>query len=290
MAFALDIGVIFIFTVSAAIGYCRGFARYALKMLGTIVCVVLALISADLLSKPVYERFVEPRIEQKISEDLEKFSVEDTVRNYLEKNGCKTELSDDQLREALSDSGSIPQAVARAAENGGADSAQTKRIEEELDSFFENGFVQEVCRGLGIENPDEAMEYSKGFVYDTVRALASENKSEGAGYITETAAPLVQTVVKYILFVIILIAAESVLAIIFAVAGIFDRIPAANGINRFLGLLAGMAKGALYLLLIGFICSVVIGLSEDYPGHFPLNTELINKTYIFRYIFYIFYK
>lgn len=65
MAFALDIGVIFIFTVSAAIGYCRGFARYALKMLGTIVCVVLALISADLLSKPVYERFVEPRIEQK---------------------------------------------------------------------------------------------------------------------------------------------------------------------------------------------------------------------------------
>ncbi|WP_124098055.1 CvpA family protein [Ruminococcus sp. Marseille-P6503] len=290
MAFALDIGVIFIFTVSAAIGYCRGFARYALKMLGTIVCVVLAFIASDLLSTPVYESFVQPRIEQKISEDLEKFSIEDTVRDYLEKNGLETKLSDEQLREALSGSGSIPQSVARAAEDGGADEAQAKRIEEELDSFFEDGFAREVCKRLGIENTDEMSGLSKGFVYDTVRALASGDSSEGAGYIAETAAPLIRTVVKYILFVIILIAAESVLAIIFAVAGIFDRIPAANGINRFLGLLAGMIKGALYILLIGFICSAVIRISGDYPGHFPLNTELINKTYIFRYIFYIFYK
>lgn len=80
------------------------------------------------------------------------------------------------------------------------------------------------------------------------------------------------------------------LAIIFAIAGVFDRIPVANGINRFFGLLAGMAKGTLYLLLIGFICSAVVSAGGDNSDIFPLNTELINKTYIFRYIFYIFYK
>ncbi len=290
MAFALDIAVIFIFTASAAIGYCRGFARYALKMLGTIVCVIVAFVLADILSEPIYERFVEPRVVERISEELEGFSVEDTVREYLQQNGIETELTDEQLKEALTYDGDISQAVASAAENGGADSGEISRIEEQLDSFFESGFVQEVCRQLGIENSDEATEFSKGFAYDTVRALASDDESEGAGYIAGAVSPLIVTIVKYILFIIILIAAESVLAIIFTIAGVFDRIPVANGFNRLLGLLAGMAKGALYLLLIAFICSVVIELSEDYPGRFPLNIELINDTYIFRYIFYIFYK
>lgn len=288
MAFALDTAVILIFTLSAVIGYCRGFIRYALKMLGTIVCVIIALIAAELLSGPVYERFAATKIEAAISEKLEDFSIEDSVRDFLKQNGCEAEISDEQLREALTDSGSIPQAVAKAAEESGLDSAQAEQIENKMNEFFEGGFVSEVCAELGIEETDEDL--SKGFVYDTVRALADEDKTVGAEYLTGTAAPLGTSVVKYILFIIILIAAESVLAIIFAIAGVFDRIPVANGINRFFGLLAGMAKGTLYLLLIGFICSAVVSAGGDNPDIFPLNTELINKTYIFRYIFYIFYK
>lgn len=288
MAFALDTAVILIFTLSAVIGYCRGFIRYALKMLGTIVCVIIALIAAELLSGPVYERFAAPKIETAISEKLKDFSIEDSVRDFLKNNGCEAELSDEQLREALTDSGSIPQAVAKAAEESGLDSAQAEQIEKKMNEFLEGGFVSEVCAELGIEETDEDL--SKGFVYDTVRALADEDKTAGAEYLTGTVAPLGTSVVKYILFIIILIAAESVLAIIFAVAGVFDRIPVANGINRFFGLLAGMAKGSLYLLLIGFICSAVVSAGGDNSDIFPLNTELINKTYIFRYIFYIFYK
>ncbi|MGN0623965.1 MAG: CvpA family protein [Oscillospiraceae bacterium] len=290
MALALDIGVVAIILIAAASGYYRGFAKCAVKMLGTVVCIVLALIASELAANAVYEKFVVPRIESAVKEKLEGFDITETVRTELQKAGYEIDITDEQLREALGDSGDIPAAVARTVENGGMTADEAEEIKAELDKMLSTDFAAEVFAEMGLDEPEklaEYMELSDGKIYDTVRALASENGSEAAAeYITGNVIDsFAVTAVRWVLFIIILIVAESVLSIALAITGVFNHIPVAGGVNRFFGLLLGAAKGFLYVFLLAFMLAAFAALEN--AGDNVINVDFIHDTHIFKYIYYI---
>lgn len=294
MSYALDAAVIMMVLISAAVGYYRGFVRCAIKMLGTLVCVVLALIASELAAKPVYDNFIADKIESGLEERLKSYDFVSVVRKSFEESGVSLDLTDEQLKTALTDSGSIPAAVSRIAEQNGAGSESAQKLEEEMKDFLDNEFAFKTLERLGIDDAGELsknLKLSDGMKYDIVRTMADGDSSAGAEYITSALIePLALILLRCVLFIIILIIAESVLAIVFAIAGVFDKIPVANGLNRFFGLVCGLVKAAIYLALIGFACSAAVKAAGSAAGINKLNIEIIDKTYIFRYIFYLFYS
>lgn len=289
MALAFDLGTVAVILAAAASGYYRGFAKCAVKLLGTVVCILLALIVSDLAAAAAYESFVAPRVESAVKEKLDGFDVTHYIKTELEKAGYETGLTDAQLREALCGSGDIPTSVAKAAQNGGRSAEEAEKIKSELDDMLSVDFVADICGKMEVDEPEKLAEYmdmSDGKIYDAVRALASENGSQKAAeYITDNILePFVVTSVRWVLFIIILIAAESVLSIVMAIAGAFNHIPVAGGVNRFFGLLLGAVKGLLYVLLAAVILAAFTALEN--AGQNVMNVDFIDDTHIFKYTYY----
>lgn len=287
MAFALDAAVVLIITLCAVIGYVRGFIRYAIKMLGTVVCVILALIISEIAARPIYERFVEPSLQSAVEQRLKDFDINKVIRNELKNIGLEGEITDEQLSTALSDSGSISSSLSDVARQNGADDASAEKVENELEKFFSGGFVEDICAQTNAGGL-KGLNLSDGMIYDLVRSLASDDGAKnGAEYITGNIVdPAAVTIVRWVLFVIILLAAESVLSIVFAIARVFDKLPAVTGVNRFFGMLLGIAKGLLYIFIIAAAVSAMVSINE--AGDLGLDVSFVDRTYIFRYIYALF--
>lgn len=294
MAFALDIAVIFIVISTAIIGYCRGFVRYAIKMLGTIACIIIALIVSDILAPSIYDSFVVPKLQERIAEQMQDFDVTATIKSEMKKKGYDVNISNKEIKEALNSAENVSHSLTELAKSKGLDEKSAKSFKEDIDNYLENDFISVISEKVGIENIQQfqdSNEYSKGVINDMIRAFASDDNYKGAEYLTDALMKsFMITIVRFILFIIILIISESILAIVFAIAGIFDRIPIINGVNKFFGLAAGLVKGALYLSLLAFIAATIVKSAGNELGGFRLNTKVIDQTYIFKYIFYIFYK
>ncbi len=294
MALALDIAVVLIVIISAFVGYYRGFIRYVIKLLGTIVCIILAFIISDMTAKPVYEKFVAPRIATEIESQLADFDIVDFTRKALAKEGIDAYFTDNQLREALQHSGDLSTAVKKASMEAGIPEDKADQLKDEIDDYITSEFTKAVNEKIGIDNVErinKGFGFSDGVVYDLIKALADDDKSVATTYITENLAePFLVTIVRYVLFILILIVAESIMSIIFAIAKIFDKMPAVNRLNRILGLLLGLVNAAIYLVLMAYIASAIITVTADNSQLMSFNTGVIDKTYIFKHIFYIFYK
>ena len=104
MSIALDVMVFAIIAVTAFIGYKRGFIRYMIKMLGTVACVIVALIVSDMASGPVYNNIVAPRIESSFNGRLQDFDITQEIRAALKEMGTDIPLDEavvNYIREQL---------------------------------------------------------------------------------------------------------------------------------------------------------------------------------------------
>ena len=140
MALALDLLIPVIITVTAIVGYRRGFVRYLIKLIGTIACIVVALVVSDMLADPVYEHIVAPRMEKTLNKQFEGFDISRVVRKGISDEGTEVTLSDKELRQVLSDGGSLPAAFERAAKQAGDSVEKAAEVKESADRFFKNGF------------------------------------------------------------------------------------------------------------------------------------------------------
>ncbi|MBR4555028.1 MAG: CvpA family protein [Ruminococcus sp.] len=287
MSIALDVMVFAIIAVTAFIGYKRGFIRYMIKMLGTIACVIVALIVSDMASGPVYNNIVAPRIESSFNGRLQDFDIAQEIRAALKEMGTDIPLDDKQFRKVLSDAGSIPAALERTLLSAGADPKNAASLKEKVESFFDKDFVREAAEAAGFDDHEgigERLELTAGKAYDLVRAFAKDNK-EGIHYLVYNILDgILTTFIRYVLFAVILIICEIILALVFRIAGVLDHLPAVSGTNRVLGLAAGVLKGVLYVGLIAAICSAVV------KSDVIIDPKDFQSSHVFSLFFDFFYK
>ena len=60
MAYVFDGAVIMILIVTALTGYCKGFVRYVITMLGTVAAVLVAFLIANMSAENVYRALKTP--------------------------------------------------------------------------------------------------------------------------------------------------------------------------------------------------------------------------------------
>lgn len=289
MSVVLDIMVLAVVALTAFIGYRRGFVRSVVKMLGTVACVIAALIISDILAGAVYSGIVAPRVENALVNEFGSFSITSEVKTALNKMGAEVTLDDKQLKKALSDSGSLPSAFERIALNSGSGEKKAADLREKTEDYFGGGgFVKDIAEAAGMDDPQavsERVQLSAGKAYDLVRAFATgEDNRAGVHYLVYNVIDgLLTSIIRYILFAVILIILEIIMAVILRVAGVLDHLPAISGANKTLGLMLGILKGVLYVLLVAGICAAIVKTDQI------MDPQTFDDSHIFGIFFRIFY-
>lgn len=289
MSVLLDVLVFAVIAVTSFIGYKRGFVRYVIRMLGTVACVVVALIVSDMAAGPAYNNIVAPRLESSLLGRFENFSITDSVRGALKDMGVDVKLDDKQLRKALSDPGSIPSALERTLKSSGGSDKQAAELKEKTESFFDEGFGSTVAKAAGVEDHEslgKRLELSAGKVYDLVRAFASgDGNKAGVHYLVYNILDTVMTtVIRYVIFILLFIILEIIVSIVFRVAGVLDHLPMISGANKWLGLAAGFLKGVLYIVLLAAIFSAIV------KSDTIIDPAVFEDSKVFSIFFGFFYK
>lgn len=282
----LDAVVVLVLALSAVIGYNKGFLRYVLGFLGTIAVIIASFFAASIFTDFIYDNYVQQSVVDYIDGKISDISVSEMVSDEMKDAGYNVSLSDNQINELLKSDGDISKEISKEAEKAGK-SIDSGKLEKQLNDFFENRFAGKlgsVFTNINMEKLSDSLDYSRNMSYDIVRALAKGDNQLGAKYIEQSLVrPIVNILVKIVLFIVFYLLLSIILKIVLKITGILNHIPIANGINKFFGLLAGLAKGLLYIALMAYVIGLIVDASGDSLN--KINTEIINKTTLFRYIF-----
>lgn len=292
MALLLDAAVVLIIIVTSVTGYLRGFIRYVICMLGTLTAVLIGIFLSSALTEPVYNRYCREPVSAAIEETLESVDVMSYVRQELDEQGAGGYLNDDELKRALSAGGDLAENISGMLSDKGADSETCLQIKEQFSYFFDNELtdkVREQYKNSGLDEAVGDIELSAEQLQECVTMLCSDDKAQAADYLEENAVkPVICGVLRIVLFFVLFIAAELILKLILFISGVFTKLPELNAANRFGGLLLGAVKGILYVALIAFMLCILVNATYDSLPQF--NSQIADRTYIFRYFFDYFYK
>lgn len=291
MALILDFAVVIILLLGAVIGWNKGFLKYIISSIGTVTAIVIAFLLADSFALTVYENWIQEPLRENIEHRLQDFDVVDTVSKEIGYCGYDVNISDKELKAALSSDGDISEKLAQFAAKNDKGELDTEKFRADMDSFFETRFfgkLNKLFNGVDTQKLGDSVEHTKNYSYDIVRALADNDKKLAADYIEDNLAkPIVVIIVKIVLTIVLFILISILIRILLKITGIFDHVVLVNGINRFFGLITGLIKHLALVIIIAFAVSVVVKSSGDSLQ--AINTEIIDKTYLFRHLFRMFY-
>lgn len=262
MSFVLDIAAAAVIVLMAVMGFRKGFVRSVIKLLGTVVCLIAALIISDMASEPIYRDIVAPRLENALSREFEKFNIVSQVRTSMEQEGIVLDMDDRELQNVLRDGGSLSSAFERSAAGSGKSVQEAQKLGEDTEAFFKNRLAASMLKNAGYENSEELaakLDIPVSKVYDLVRAFARDDTNEsGVKYIvTSVLDRMMISVIRFVLFIIIFVLCEAIAAVVFMLAGVFDHLPVLSGTNKLLGLLLGIVKGLLIIAVAAAICKAL---------------------------------
>lgn len=292
MNLAFDGAVIVILILTALTGYYRGFVRYVVTMLGTVAAVVIAFFIANLAADNVYNNYVKGRLISSLETAVDGADIAKIVKNELKNEGVDIDISDEEIRATLSKAGTLADNVGSFLTSKGADSATAQQKGEELSEYIHSVMPSKISEKFENEKLGEALSKSVQFgeeqIEQAVKALSQGGRT-GAEYLEKNIfRPVALTFIKLCMFIAAFVLVDIVIKLILFVSGVFTRMPALSAANRFGGMVLGLAKGCLYLLLIAFVVCTVINTTENRLPEFNSNT--FEETYLFKYFFDILYK
>lgn len=291
MVWILDCAVVIILILTALVGYKKGFVKYIISSIGTITAIIIAFLVADMIAPTVYDQWVRSHVRDYVEEKIENLDVTDVVAQEMKKCGYDVEISNNELANALRSDGDISAKIGELAEKKGESSSLAKELQSDMEKFFEtrfHGTFNSIFSGIDTQKLGNGIQNTKNQAYDIVRSLAADDKQLGAKYIEDKIVrPFGLVIVKIILTIVLFVLLSIVVKILLKITNVFYHIPLVNGVNRFFGFIAGLAKGGLYLLIIAFGIALLIESCGD--SFDMINTKIIDKTYLFRHLFCLFY-
>lgn len=287
ISIVIDVIVLVLLVLFSVIGYKKGFLKYFFGGLGTIFVIVAAYFSTGIIAPVVYDHYLQPRVVDHIDEKIKDTSVEDIVSEKLRESGYNLNLSESQINSLLRSDGDISAELSNAVHSAGNGNISTASIEQNMNSFFENEFVGKLGKlfsDFDVTKLTSALGYNKNMAYDTARAMAGGNTKLGAQYLEKNLVrPYAMAVVKIVVFILLCIILTIVVRLIIKATSIMDHVPVANGINKVLGLLLGAAKALVFLAIFAYVSEIIIDATGDSLN--KLNTAIIDKTYLFKYVY-----
>lgn len=87
-----------ILIVTALTGYCKGFVRYVITMLGTVATVLVAFLIANMSAENVYNKYFKTQLITSLENAAEQTDLSKLVSNELKNEGVDIDLSDEEIK------------------------------------------------------------------------------------------------------------------------------------------------------------------------------------------------
>jgi uncharacterized membrane protein required for colicin V production len=292
MAYFFDGAVIMILIVTALTGYCKGFVRYVITMLGTVAGVLVAFLIANMSAENVYNKYFKTQLITSLENAAEQTDLSKLVSNELKNEGVDIDLSDEEINNVLSGAGTLAENTEKLLVSKGTDLDTAQQKGEELSEYIHSVMPQKLSEKLEGnklgKSLSKAVKFTAEQIDEAVKAL-SEGGRTGAEYLEKNIfRPIALTFIRLCVFMTVYVLMEIVIRLILRLSGVFTRMAGLTAANRFAGMVLGLCKGGLYLVLIAFMVCTVINATENKLPKF--NSAVFENTYLFSYFFDILYK
>lgn len=296
MSVLLDVIVVVLFIVTCVTGYVMGFFKYAALMLKTVATLLIAAAAAFILAAPAYNAVAQDKVVNAIESSVEKIDVAQKVNSELRKRGLPQTVSNEDLRSVLLADGDVVKNLDGVMAQKGVDPGTREKVRQEFEDYLDHELLGQIVSmsqskedgtdgsivRTGLENKREEL-------IKFVRMLLMSDKHKAAQEIESTyVRPVGEKIAGGIIFLIASILVSVILLIVIKLAGILSKVKVVSAANSFGGLMLGVFKGALYAAVIAYVLCAIVNASKNQMD--KLNTDIIDKTYIFKYFFNFFYK
>lgn len=296
MSVLLDVIIVVLFIVTCVTGYVMGFFKYAALMLKTVATLLIAAAAAFILAAPAYNAVAQDKVVNAIESSVEKIDVAQKVNSELRKRGLPQTVSNEELRSVLLADGDVVKNLDGVMAQKGVDPGTREKVRQEFEDYLDHELLGQIVSmsqskedgtdgsivRTGLENKREEL-------IKFVRMLLMSDKHKAAQEIESTyVRPVGEKIAGGIIFLIASILVSVILLIVIKLAGILSKVKVVSAANSFGGLMLGVFKGALYAAVIAYVLCAIVNASKNQMD--KLNTDIIDKTYIFKYFFNFFYK
>ena len=292
MAIYLDIGIIVILVITCIVGYIRGFRKYFVGLVATVIAVVAAAYASAELAEPVYDRYLREKVKSHVTRAIEDFDPQTVIMDKLREQGYGDMVTEEEVGDIISQGGDYLENVSGLLREKGADNEDIERTMQNIDGYFSSELPAAIDRTLdetGFSGYVSNVRINTEELKECVARAASQSKEDAADYIVEKAVkPILVGVVHTLLFWVCYILVMILLRIIIAISGIFDNVPESKAADRFAGLVLGAVKGLLYCAVAAWALSIFCNATNNSMKIF--NAGMSEQTYLFRYFFDYFYK
>ena len=291
MSVLLDVIVVVLFIVTCVTGYVMGFFKYAALMLKTVATLLIAAAAAFILAAPAYNAVAQDKVVNAIESSVEKIDVAQKVNSELRKRGLPQTVSNEELRSVLLADGDVVKNLDGVMAQKGVDPGTREKVRQEFEDYLDHELLGQIVSmsqskedgtdgsivRTGLENKREEL-------IKFVRMLLMSDKHKAAQEIESTyVRPVGEKIAGGIIFLIASILVSVILLIVIKLAGILSKVKVVSAANSFGGLMLGVFKGALYAAVIAYVLCAIVNASKNQMD--KLNTDIIDKTYIFKYFF-----
>ena len=297
MSVLLDVIVVVLFIVTCVTGYVMGFFKYAALMLKTVATLLIAAAAAFILAAPAYNAVAQDKVVNAIESSVEKIDVAQKVNSELRKRGLPQTVSNEELRSVLLADGDVVKNLDGVMAQKGADPETREKVRQEFEDYLDHellGQIVSMTQNKDDKDTDSSLvrtglENKREELIKFVRMLLMSDKHKAAQEIESTyVRPVGEKIAGGIIFLIASILVSVILLIVIKLAGILSKVKVVSAANSFGGLMLGVFKGALYAAVIAYVLCAIVNASKNQMD--KLNTDIIDKTYIFKYFFNFFYK
>ena len=144
MAYVFDGAVIMILIVTALTGYCKGFVKYVITMLGTVAAVLVAFLIANMSAENVYNKYFKTQLITSLENAAEQTDISKLVSNELKNEGVDIDLSDEEIKNVLSGAGTLAENTEKLLASKGADLDTAQQKGEELSEYVHSVMPQKL--------------------------------------------------------------------------------------------------------------------------------------------------
>ena len=181
MAYFFDGAVIMILIVTALTGYCKGFVRYVITMLGTVAAVLVAFLIANMSAENVYNKYFKTQLITSLENAAEQTDLSKLVSNELKNEGVDIDLSDEEIKNVLSGAGTLAENTEKLLVSKGTDLDTAQQKGEELSEYIHSVMPQKLSEKLEGnklgKSLSKAVKFTTEQIDEAVKALSEGGRT-----------------------------------------------------------------------------------------------------------------
>ncbi|MCL2108632.1 MAG: CvpA family protein [Oscillospiraceae bacterium] len=300
--------------------YKRGFVASLLGMLAGVIALVVGVLLSNLLATAIYDGFIKGWAEEKIEESLTAIVGDSSLIRLPDLDCTQIVLKGERIGEIeftpdsvgkididlsnvdLSKTGiekldleffgldpdelhslKVGRTVITVAElerNSLETLVMASILAESLAANGENRLISSLTAPLGIFGGSN---YSMTEIIASIIEFGGAGTGISAAITANLVAPIVFVPLRSTLFFIIFVLLCVSLSIVARKLTFINRIPLVGNVNSFLGIIAGLIKSAVIIVIVCISVKILITITGN--DVIFLNTMTINESYIFKHVY-----